>query len=128
MEAEYRSVADTTAELLWVVSVLKDLGVQLSDCPKIWCDNTSVVVVSSNHVQHSKFKHVELNLFFVREKVVAGQLLVNGVPAYEQVVDVFTKPLSAPFHRHHLKFSVVPVEFTQMQASLVEVSDFENML
>ncbi|KAG8472122.1 hypothetical protein CXB51_036777 [Gossypium anomalum] len=43
-----------------------------------------------------KFKHVELDLFFAREKVAAGQLTVGHVPAQDQVADIFTKPLSAP--------------------------------
>lgn len=42
---------------------------------------------------HSKFKHVELDLFFVREKVADGSVLVREVPASDQVADVLTKPL-----------------------------------
>lgn len=62
----------------------------------MWCDSSGVVAVSANPVLHFKFKHVELDLFFVREKVTAGQLTVGHIPTYEQIADVFTKPLSAP--------------------------------
>ncbi|KAA3467744.1 hypothetical protein EPI10_002731 [Gossypium australe] len=50
---------------------------------------------SANPVLHSKFKHVELDLFFVREKVAASSLLVGEVSACDQVADILTKPLSA---------------------------------
>ncbi|KAH1114277.1 hypothetical protein J1N35_007655 [Gossypium stocksii] len=53
------------------------------------------VAVSANLVLHSKFKHVELDLFFVREKIADGKLSVGHILAQEQVADVFTKPLSA---------------------------------
>ncbi|KAG8488797.1 hypothetical protein CXB51_016823 [Gossypium anomalum] len=39
------------------------------------------VTVTTNHVLHSKFKHVELDLFFVREKVADGSVFVGEVPA-----------------------------------------------
>ncbi|KAE8716576.1 putative Sieve element occlusion e [Hibiscus syriacus] len=42
--------------------------------PTLWCDNTSVVTVSPNKIMHSKFKHVELDLFFVGEKLASGEL------------------------------------------------------
>ncbi|KAH1130155.1 hypothetical protein J1N35_001533 [Gossypium stocksii] len=45
------------------------------------CDNSSAVAVTANPVLHSKFKHVELDLFFVQGKVVDGSLIVGEVPA-----------------------------------------------
>ncbi|KAG8502342.1 hypothetical protein CXB51_000314 [Gossypium anomalum] len=47
-------------------------------------DNSSAVAVAANPVLHSKFKHVELDLFFVREKVAIGSLMVGEVPACDQ--------------------------------------------
>ncbi|XP_039069044.1 uncharacterized protein LOC120215420 [Hibiscus syriacus] len=52
--------------------------------------------------------HVELDLFFVREMVIASKLQVQEVPTFEQVADVMTKPLSAPLfliHRHKLQLT-----------------------
>ena len=40
---------------------------------------------------------MELDLFFVREKVQAKSLQVRHVPAQDQVTDIFTKPLSTAF-------------------------------
>ncbi|KAA3473425.1 putative N-acetyl-gamma-glutamyl-phosphate reductase, chloroplastic [Gossypium australe] len=61
----------------------------------LWCDNSSTVAVSANLILHSKFNHVELDLFFVREKVAMGKVIVGYVLAQDQVVDVLTKPLLA---------------------------------
>lgn len=77
----------------------------------MWCDNSSAVAVAANAVLHSKFKHVELDLFFVREKVASGKLIVGEVPACDQVVDILTKPLSVSlFTRFRHLLRVVPLE------------------
>ncbi|KAE8655314.1 Coatomer subunit epsilon-1 [Hibiscus syriacus] len=93
VEAEYRSLADTTAEVLWVKAVLDDMNVELSQTPVIWCDNTNTVAMAANPVLHAKVKHVDLDVHFVREKVMDKQLIVNYVPANCQFADVLTKPL-----------------------------------
>ncbi|GMI68566.1 cysteine-rich RLK (RECEPTOR-like protein kinase) 8 [Hibiscus trionum] len=107
-EAEYRAVACATSEVLWLFSLLQELHVSCDGTPVLWCDNSSAIAVSANPVLHSKFKQVELDLYFVREKVAAGVLMVNEVPAYEQIADLLTKPLSAPvFTRFRHQLAVV---------------------
>ncbi|XP_016675126.1 uncharacterized mitochondrial protein AtMg00810-like [Gossypium hirsutum] len=95
-EAEYRGLAHTVTEIVWLESLLSELHIVPSKKATVWCDNSGAVAISANPVLHSKFKHVELDLFFVREKVATGQLIVGHVPAQDQVADIFTKPLSAP--------------------------------
>ncbi|KAG8472717.1 hypothetical protein CXB51_034739 [Gossypium anomalum] len=57
--------------------------------------SSAAEAVAGNLVLHSKFKHVELDLFFVREKVAQGLFQIGHVPGQEQVADLLTKPLSA---------------------------------
>ncbi|KAG8481655.1 hypothetical protein CXB51_026498 [Gossypium anomalum] len=110
-EAEYRSLAATTSDVTWLVSLLTELKLSSVDLSTVWCDNSSVVAVTANPVLHSKFKHVELDLFFVREKVASGELVVGEVPVCDQVEDILTKPLSASMFTQfcHL-LRVLPLE------------------
>ncbi|KAE8669454.1 WAT1-related protein [Hibiscus syriacus] len=117
-EAEYRSVACAAAEMAWLESLLRELRVTVHGKFVLWCDNSSAVAVCANPILHSKFKHVELDLFFVREMVAAGKLFVQEIPAFEQVADVLTKPLSAPMflkHRQWLLVSQIPDKFVHSQ-------------
>ncbi|KAA3468783.1 Retrovirus-related Pol polyprotein from transposon TNT 1-94 [Gossypium australe] len=110
-KGKYRSLAAATSDVTWLVSLLMELQISSADLPNIWCNNSGVVAVATNPVLHSKFKHVELDLFFVREKVAQGSLAVGEVLACDQVADIFTKPLSVSlFTRFRHLLWVLPIE------------------
>jgi histone deacetylase 1/2 len=91
-EAEYKALADGTAETMWIQSVLKELGVFLSSPPVLWCDNLGATYLTANPVFHARTKHIEINFHFVREKVALGALDVRFISTGDQLADVFTKP------------------------------------
>lgn len=93
-EAEYRSLANTAAEVLWIQSLLAELKVPFQT-PTLYCDNLSTVALSHNPVLHNKTKHMELDIFFLREKVLSKSIIVQHLPAQDQIADLLTKPLSA---------------------------------
>jgi histone deacetylase 1/2 len=108
-EAEYRSMANTTADLLWIQSLLCELQVPFHT-PTLLCDNLSAVSLSHNPILHAKTKHIELDIHFVREKVLSKQLHVLHVPAIDQLADPLTKPLSpANFASIRTKLKVFPL-------------------
>jgi hypothetical protein len=86
-------MANTTAELLWIQSLLQELHV-LYHPPTLLCDNISAVSLAHNPILHSRTKHIELDIHFVREKVLAKQMQVLHVSATDQLADPLTKPLS----------------------------------
>ncbi|XP_068644640.1 secreted RxLR effector protein 161-like [Aristolochia californica] len=95
-ESEYRALAMTTAELLWLTHLLYDLKVPVPQPPLLLCDNKSAIFLSSNPVSHKRAKHVELDYHFLRELVVVGKLRTQFVPSHLQVADIFTKSVSRP--------------------------------
>lgn len=54
----------------------------------------STVALSHNPVLHSWTKHMELDLFFVKEKLLNKTLIVTHIPDQDQTTDLLTKPLS----------------------------------
>jgi histone deacetylase 1/2 len=67
-EAEYKSVANATAEIMWVQGLLKELGVFLRRAPSLWCDNLSATYLAVNSIFHARTKHIEVDYHFVRER------------------------------------------------------------
>ena len=92
-EAEYRAVANATAECIWLRQLLGELHCTVDKASVAYCDNISAVYMSANPVHHKRTKHIELDIHFVREKVALGELRVLHVPTTQQFADVMTKGL-----------------------------------
>ncbi|XP_019176880.1 PREDICTED: uncharacterized protein LOC109172183 [Ipomoea nil] len=95
-KAEYKALADVAAEVTWVVSLLRELGLHTGQPSTLWCDNLGATYLCANPVFHARTKHVEINYHFVRDKVASGEFVVNLVSTKDQLADVFTKPLPGP--------------------------------
>ncbi|KAL1209514.1 Retrovirus-related Pol polyprotein from transposon RE1 [Cardamine amara subsp. amara] len=67
IEAEYRSVANTSSEICWIHSLLDELGVPINSGPVIYCDNVGATYLCANLVFHSRMKHVALDYHFIRQ-------------------------------------------------------------
>ncbi|XP_071678452.1 uncharacterized mitochondrial protein AtMg00810-like [Lolium perenne] len=92
-EAEYKDLANATAELIWVEALLTELGVKLKEKPSIWCDNLGATYLSANPVFHARTKHIEIDFHFVRERVVNQKLAIRFISSKDQIADAFTKAL-----------------------------------
>jgi hypothetical protein len=89
MEAEYKALANATAELMWLQVLLKELKIHHPPTARLWCDNLCTAYLSANPVFHARMKHIEVDFHFVRERV-AQNLLVSSK---DQLTDGLTKPL-----------------------------------
>lgn len=90
-EAEYRAVAHTVAECCWLCQLFYELHLLLHSATVVYCNNISIVCMSSNPVQHCRTKHIKIDIHFVHEKVSLGQVRVLHVPSNHQCTDVMTK-------------------------------------
>ena len=71
-EAEYRSLADTTSELLALRWLLEDMGVTRSSPTVIHYDNRSAIQIAHNVVFHERTKHIEIDCHLVRHHLLAS--------------------------------------------------------
>ena len=92
-EAEYKALANATAEVIWIESLLGELGIKRDQISCLWCDNMGATYLSANHVFHARTKHIEIDFHFVRERVANKLLEIRFIPSQDQVVDDFTKAL-----------------------------------
>jgi hypothetical protein len=92
-EAECKSLANATTEVIWIQTLLKELGVRSPKFARLWCDNLGATYLSVNPVFHARTKHIEVDFHFVRERVAQGWLRIGFISTKDQVADGFTKPV-----------------------------------
>jgi transposase InsO family protein len=114
-EAEYRALASASAELCWLRTLLKDLGLYLHDPPILWCDNISALAIASNPVFHARTKHIEVDFHFIRERVLHKDLQVKFVSTNDQLADIFTKGLPSSRFRDLQSKLLVPVDTIRLR-------------
>jgi Reverse transcriptase (RNA-dependent DNA polymerase) len=95
-EAEYRSLATTGTELIWLQFLLKELQLPISSPPILWCDNIGATFLAANPMFHARTKHMEIDYHFIRERVLTNSLQVKFICSRDQLADLLTKPLSTP--------------------------------
>ena len=93
-EAEYIVAGSCCTQLLWMQKLLHDYGIR-QEYLTIYCDNTSVINISKNPVQHSRTKHIEIWHHFIKELVEDGTLTLKFIHTDDQKADLFTKPLDS---------------------------------
>ena len=59
----------------------------------LFCDNLSATFLAANPIFHSRVKHVELDCYFVQEKVLNKTLVVQHIPSCDQIANILTKAL-----------------------------------
>lgn len=112
-EAEYRAMASTVSEILWVRWLLQDFHIRIITPTTLFCDNQAARHIANNPVFHERTKHVEMDCFFVRERVVSKEILPSRIDSSLQLANLLTKGLSAK----QLQFLVSKMSIVNLHVS-----------
>jgi len=72
---------------------MKKLNCEMNKSLKLKIDNRSAINLAKNPITHSRSKHIEIRLHFIREQVTKGMIEVEYCPTEAQLADGFTKAL-----------------------------------
>ena len=101
-EEEYVATTTSTYQAMWLRRVLSDLQQRQEELTLIYCDSTSTIALSKNHVFHpKKRKHIDTRYHFIREPVNKGDICLEPCKTQNQLGDIFTKPLTIDVFKFH---------------------------
>jgi hypothetical protein len=92
-EAEYRAMALSICEMMWLNRLLEDLKVLRNGTMRLHCDNVVAINIANNPIHFECTKHVEIDKFFIKEKIDIGILRLEHIKSCNQLVDCLTKGL-----------------------------------
>ena len=92
-----------------MVALLRDFEVFI-DSTLVLCDNQLAIHLSTNPTFHKRSTHIEIDCYFVREKVNYGLIRLVHVKTQHQLADLLTKPVaSSQFQNLMSKIGVLDI-------------------
>ena len=92
-EAELVAVDDVSSMMLWTNYFLKAQGLDV-DC-KLEQDNKSSILLLKNGKASSskRTRHINIRYYFLKDRIINGEIKVVYCATDDMVADFFTKPL-----------------------------------
>lgn len=98
-EAEYMAETEAVKEVIWLKSLMNELGYEVETPIDINCDNQGSIKLAKNPVFHSRTKHIDIRHHFIRDQIENGLVRLKYVQSSANKADIMTKPLASPkFH------------------------------
>ena len=110
-EAEIIAASAASVEIVYVRTLLRELGLEQQRPTTLRVDNSGAVELSRDRKSCHRSRHVDRRFFKVRELSAAGVLSVQHVPTELNRADFLTKPLDeTTFLRHRAAAMNTPRE------------------
>ncbi|KAM3232003.1 hypothetical protein P3L10_017362 [Capsicum annuum] len=68
-ESEFRSMATTVAEIIWLTGLFKELRAGIEKPVTPFCDSKAAIQIVAHPIFHERTKHFDIDCHFVREKI-----------------------------------------------------------
>ena len=94
-EAEYVAAVEAAKEAIWLRNLLTELGYKFSTPSTLFVDNNSAIAVAKNPEKFSRVKHIDLRLYWLKEKVGEGIVHPVHCPTADMPADLLTKALAS---------------------------------
>ena len=105
-EAEWMVLSETIKELLFIIQVLEEVGVNVIKPVKVKVDNQAAIFMAKNTTATKRTKHIDVRANFVYEHVneETGEIEVVCVNTEENKADIFTKNVSKELMDKHTEY------------------------
>ena len=100
-EAEYVSVSEVCAEIMFIKQVLEFLNVEIEYPITVNCDNVGVIFLAHNAKNIQRTKNMDVRYHYVRQYMEDGTVKIVFVNSEYNAADVYTKNFSGSIFELH---------------------------
>jgi len=88
-EAELVSLADAASDTLWILKLLRFLGIKC-DSATVYQDNKSTIFMAENGESSAtgNSKHIDVRFFFTKQHIDSGLIKIVYLPTNDMLADV----------------------------------------
>ncbi|CAL5412844.1 unnamed protein product [Camellia sinensis] len=90
-EAEYVAATSAACQAIWLRRMLAELQQRQEGATEIFCDNKATIFMTKNPAFHSRTKHIDMRLHFIRDLVAKEEVTLKYCTTHEQLADILTK-------------------------------------
>ncbi|GJZ86920.1 retrotransposon protein, putative, ty1-copia subclass [Tanacetum coccineum] len=114
-EVEYIAAAEALMEAVWMRKFINGLGGVMPSNKrpiKMLCDNEPTLAIAGDPRILKGARHFQRKYHYIREVIQRGEIVLKKVHTYDNVVNLFTKPM--PFNKHFehaMGIGIVHVEY-----------------
>ena len=87
-------MTQSLCEIVWIHQLLSEIDFSIIVPTKLWCDNQVALHIASNPVFHERTKHIEVDCYFIRDKIQNGLVSTVYMKIGEQLGDILTKAVN----------------------------------
>jgi hypothetical protein len=93
-ESEYQALCAGSQFAVWMVRMMNEIGLQVAEPVKMYCDNRSALHICRNPVHHKYTKHIDTRLNWIKSAVRTKVIDPVWTPTNANCSDIGTKALS----------------------------------
>ena len=97
-KAEHSRIALThaTKEALWLQNFITEVTQPLKSPIQLYSDNQSAITITYGNQQHTRTKHFNIRLYFLRDTIENSQIMIQYLLTNQMLADILTKGLPGP--------------------------------
>jgi hypothetical protein len=98
-EAELVGVSDVLPQILWVRQFLEAQGHGIGKVVLYQDNQSTIALAKKGRSTSARTRHVAIRYFFVKDRVEAGEVVIEYLPTEVMSADIMTKPLQGDLFR-----------------------------
>ena len=99
VKAKYVAMSQAAQQMVWMQSWLSEVEIEFSVPRVISGDSWRAIALTKNTKDHGKVKQIDIRHHYIWELLQSGTITIEQVSSYDNLADLFTKPL--PRDHHH---------------------------